>query len=289
VALAITAGTTGLCASAPAAGRSSAYQHIDRENQVLEQKKGRGFTALLKASAVNLGKSLMRQVQSALVRKHAQPHRIARNLPVREQKWLSKGHRYRSPLYLRPHTAILNGFMWELISEMEVSLLPGRLRPPLVEPGAMKSAQSRQNLNRKDAQRFCAQHKDPVLIRFFAIDGLAIYRLAPFVPSIAPSMSGLVCLFGQSECEHKDGQINGISRVCMPEWVAESAQERSPRRLGRGEIQELISPCPTEFDRLRKHFPIDPVRATALLAHGAVGARNALRGDRSRDNRAQSV
>jgi hypothetical protein len=58
-----------------------------------------------------------------------------------------------------------------------------------------------------------------------------------------------------------------------------------PDRAGRGVSSTVTKASQPSI----KHFPIDPVKAAELLAHGAMGARNALRGDRSRDNRAQSV
>lgn len=277
LALALTAGTAELCASAQPANPVSPDLHIVPKSKSLEQKKSGGFTSVLKASALTMGKSLVRQVTYAFGQKQHKQSRLARSLPVTAQQKLLSRADFRAPGALLPaeisiitpmsdklHGAY-QGFLQAISSVTCKTLSSGPV------PGIHKGG---------NEKIFCAAHN------FYS----------------ANCASVVLCL------DHSQGAPSNANRparagMTMPSAVAGTlclnrqdyasarglATVRGSSALQNHAFARIETVAVSRHARPAKCFPIDPVKGAELLAHGAMGARNALRGDRSRDNRAQSV
>jgi hypothetical protein len=105
VALALTAGTAALCASAPAETMVSPDLHIVAKSQVLQQKKTEGgFISTLRASAVSLGKSLVQNVTRAIAKQSPRQNHLVRCVVRNSQR----AARYRTLFRLPAVDAVLH-------------------------------------------------------------------------------------------------------------------------------------------------------------------------------------
>ena len=278
VALALTAGTVGLCASAPATDRVSPDLHIVPKSKSLEQKKSGGFTSVLKASALGLGKSLVKQVAYALTQKHPRQNQVARSFPFQAKKKLAKGSAYRSPAGMQPVRTALHAPMLEKLAEIKFILKKISQLPVCTYPRGVFHPEI---LSESNGEIFCAPHYKGAMTFSMQVSRLDASSVAEAAARGFANPAG--CVAQQRE----DGKGNVYRQACSLGQGREAARDSSP--LPYPARHAVGSAVTKEYELSIKHFTIDPVKAAELLAHGAMGARNALRGDRSRDNRAQSV
>lgn len=276
VALALTAGTAALCAIAPAEATVSPNLHIVAKGHSLQQKNTKGgFTSTLKASAVSLGRSLVKQLSHAMVKQLPSQNRLARRVArssqhaamVRPVQQLNAAHAAAGNDEILISSPVLSGCS---VPAAHNCLHKTPVDPIVTRPGPIP-------LDAAKARIFCALHyySRPL---FAASVSQEILRRQPVTGRASRVNSGMQAL------------TKGRSRI----WPAQSHRRGSLVAAG-GSSHWLHQGRPWVNTALKLaqpatiRFPIDPVKPTELLAHGAMGARNALRGDRSRDNRAQSV
>jgi hypothetical protein len=273
LALAFTAGTVGLRAATGQARPVFPNQHIVAQSKSLEKKKAVGFTAVLKASAVHLGKILIWQVKQSLAQKQALQHRIARKLPAESQKKLISGHEYRK----------LKGFFTVgiVIPACELACLPEadyllQYECPASRQGRVLANKRSILGNKSSLSKFCAPHhvSNSSSPNFVQCSGIipaswpSAMEARKLRRSIAKGQkTNMSIVRYQARVPAQSHGIERYSSHCLP-WPA------------RGVIFSISLIA----HGAKKRFPIDPVRHTELLAHGAMGAPNALRSDRPRDN-----
>ncbi len=278
LALALTAGTAGLCASAPAADQLSPNLHIVPKGKSLKHKKTGGFTAVLKASALSLGKSLVKQVRYALAQKHPRQNQFSRSFPFeRGQKKLIQGKPNRSPAGGIPLAK--NAQPMPLLEQRPEVESPLRIVSHLLSvDGYFRGLTDPVVVSERCWEIFCASHyKQGRFFTTWATCPVAScerttwleFARSPVDRVVKPHQDGQGWADGHSGSltESREVLINNSLRACQT-------------ASGIGSVTSV------EFSLSAKHFPIDPVKGTTLLAHGAVGARIALRGNRSRNHRA---
>lgn len=277
VSLALLAGSVELCAHAPG-GTATPDLHIVAKNRALQQKNAPGFTALLKTSALSLGKTLLGQVRHSLtVSRKARPRaaavamqRAACSPDAARPELLPSGH-------VR-HDAVFRPARFSTSPPTQLApVMPGAARGQALLPAVKEcyvAADYHAIFHGNNGKVFCAPH-----YAFLSRHTLASGSRAAESPAPAASRGLISVLGAASPAAPTAVQKQAEAAV----FVATPACFSAP--LGRQPA------CRVDFfgaagKTAANRFPIDPVSAAELLAHGAMGARNALRGDRSRDNRA---
>ena len=277
VALALTAGTAALCASAPAETMVSPDLHIVAKSQGLQQKKtGGGFISTLRASAVSLGKSLVQNVTRAIAKQSPRQNHLVRCVVRTSQR----AARYRTLFRLPAVDAVLHK------RESLIYSLYIPERQPLIRYISLPQSRS-------------ASADTPLNPIIFLAGGArklyALHYNAGYVPAVAISQGGpqLQPVTGSPRC------VNGIMQPRNGDypqrWLLQSHSKGALVAAGGSShwLQQARLGGQTHMKIWARvaatHFAIDPIKPAELLAYGAMGARNALRRDRSRDNRAQSV